>query len=63
MTRLRRVCGRARWASKVLTGRSAIRSVEPPAQRVAAGQRDLTVGGHPVANSQLADEPERVAND
>ena len=26
-----------------------------------AGQRDLTVGGHPVANSQLADEPERVA--
>jgi hypothetical protein len=59
MTRLRRVCGRARWASTVLRGRSAIRSVEPPAQRVAAGQRDLTVGGHPVANAQLADEPER----
>ena len=40
---------------------SSIRGVEPPAQRVAAGQRDLTVGGHPVANAQFADEPERVA--
>ena len=52
MTRLRRACGRARSASTVLRGRSAIRSVEPAAQRVAAGQRDLTVGGHPVTNSQ-----------
>ena len=61
MTRLRRACGRARSASTMLRGRSAIRGVEPPSQRVAAGQRDFAVGGHPVANAQLADEPERVA--
>jgi hypothetical protein len=39
----------------------SIGGVEPPSQRVAARPRDLTVGGHPVANAHFADEPERVA--
>ena len=39
----------------------AIGGVEPPSQRGAARPRDLTVGGHPVANPHFADEPERVA--
>jgi penicillin-binding protein 1A len=37
------------------------RGVEPAHQRATAGERELAVGGHPVAHGQLPDEPERVA--